>query len=255
MSQTDFARLLPRLHALPPEDVRGPGIPVGQAFQEAEDLYHQALEDREALQGAGLDWALVEGLPEALGAARYAQAQWRKEAVRPRVEQQIWKETEAEGRALLQELAHHLLFALRGNEARLRWVRRSAKADSSASLAQSLSDLSIGFREHEEDLRAIGVGPEPFERAAQLCSVLSRANAVATGERLARSPNRDLRDRAYTHLHALVSEIRATGRYVFWKEPQRAKAYASEYRRRHRRKGETGALASAVPGSTLDASS
>ena len=44
-----------------------------------------------------------------------------------------------------------------------------------------------------------------------------------------------LPDKAYTHLKEAVDAIRDCGQFVFWKDQDRAKGYASEYKRQSRK--------------------
>ena len=66
--KNDYQLLLGQLKAIPPEEVFPPRKPVDIASQEGFDLSSWAAHDREALEGAGLDWALVESLPVRTGA-------------------------------------------------------------------------------------------------------------------------------------------------------------------------------------------
>ena len=45
-------------------------------LQEAENLYHWCLEDKEALTDKNIDWSMVEDLPVRCGALREAQSRW-----------------------------------------------------------------------------------------------------------------------------------------------------------------------------------
>jgi hypothetical protein len=48
-----------------------------------------------------------------------------------------------------------------------------------------------------------------------------------------------LRDRACTHLKETVDTIRQCGQFVFWKDPDRIKGYASEYFRKKKARAQT----------------
>ena len=58
------------------------------------------------------------------------------------------------------------------------------------------------------------------------------------------------RDRAYTHLKEAVDAIRECGQFVFWKDEDRRKGYASDYNRKKnaraaQKPGDTQATAAA----------
>ncbi|MBN1610094.1 MAG: hypothetical protein JW940_25940, partial [Polyangiaceae bacterium] len=51
---------------------------------------------------------------------------------------------------------------------------------------------------------------------------------------------REMRDRAFTYLDDLVSQVREAGRYVFRRQPEIARHFSSRYRRRQRRAAKAG---------------
>ena len=53
--------------------------------------------------------------------------------------------------------------------------------------------------------------------------------ATANGDKAEPNNSKTIRDKAYTHLKALVDEIREAGKYVFWRNPNRYKGYVSHY--------------------------
>jgi hypothetical protein len=62
--------------------------------------------------------------------------------------------------------------------------------------------------------------------------------ATANGDKAEQNASKVTRDRAYTHLKALVDEIRGAGKYLFWKNPQRLKGYSSQYWKKQNRKND-----------------
>ena len=84
MSKENFETKLPVLETLPADQVRTPDLPVDVYLQEAENLSVIAIEDQEALSGAGLDWeGYGEDLPVRAGALRHAQSLWVKKPLYP----------------------------------------------------------------------------------------------------------------------------------------------------------------------------
>jgi hypothetical protein len=62
---------------------------------------------------------------------------------------------------------------------------------------------------------------------------------ATNGERDATSPAMIVRDKAYTYLKQSVDEIRACGKFVFWKNPDRLKGYASDHWKQKAKSTET----------------
>jgi hypothetical protein len=71
-----------------------------------------------------------------------------------------------------------------------------------------------------------------------LKSILGDLLAKVNFEKMEKSQEKDLRDRAFTYMQMAVEKIRKCGKSVFWKSPQHAAKYASDYARRQRRKSE-----------------
>ena len=90
-------------------------------------------------------------------------------------------------------------------------------------------------RTYPEPLEAINFDMTLLDQADAACEELSPLLAVARGEGLEDNEAKLNRDRAYTYLKASVDEIRAFGQYLFWRNPVRARGYASEYLRSRRR--------------------
>ena len=61
---------------------------------------------------------------------------------------------------------------------------------------------------------------------------MSKLLTAMNGDRADNNGSKKMRDKAYTYLKEAVDEIRAGGKYVFWKNEKRLKGYRSEYHRR-----------------------
>ncbi|MBN2672899.1 MAG: hypothetical protein JXX29_14545 [Deltaproteobacteria bacterium] len=59
-----------------------------------------------------------------------------------------------------------------------------------------------------------------------------RLRGEATADKGNDNETKRIRDQAYTHLKEAVDAIRECGQYVFWKNPDRRKGYASDYNRK-----------------------
>jgi uncharacterized protein (DUF111 family) len=58
----DYQAKLEIISAISEQDLKSPAMPVDVYLQEAENLFHWASDDKEALMGVGLDWEWVADL-------------------------------------------------------------------------------------------------------------------------------------------------------------------------------------------------
>jgi hypothetical protein len=240
MSRADYEKHATEIENIPIEDRRYL-VPIANAVQEAENLYEIALHDKDALSRAGLDLALVESLPSRAGALRYAHSAWNAARFPDPEVQRQYESLLEEGYALRDEIVHHLFFAFRHDQVLVRRVQNITEGTGDADMVQDISDLHALGIANPALLRAIGVELSVLERARDLSSTISHQVA---GSRAAPPVDeaRTRRDRAYVFVKTAVDEIRTTGRYVFWRDAERARLYASEYirrRNRARRRDET----------------
>ncbi len=78
------------------------------------------------------------------------------------------------------------------------------------------------------------------------------ADEITTGLGEARTPGEQhvvklLRERVLTHLLGMVGELREAGRYAFCGEPERVRAFASQYRRRKRQRARANSARASDP--------
>lgn len=236
-----------QLLSLPANEVRTPNLPMSTALQEAHDLllFCRTADMKESLLSVGLPADFDRQLEDRIDVARAAQSEW--VTVRDRTKSTRLVELEAEAQTTRSDLIAAGRFNLRGAEAQatLSQVRAGDSADD---LVQDLFDLAALFDKNAESFakdQTMNVA-EVVLGARRLAEELS---AHLSEERLEPQParTRDLRDRAFTHMDRLVSEVRAAGRYVFRRQPDVAKHFSSRYRRRTRRNAarEDGASAEA----------
>ncbi|MCG8520944.1 MAG: hypothetical protein MI744_01920, partial [Pseudomonadales bacterium] len=89
-------------------------------------------------------------------------------------------------------------------------------------------------RENPDPLTAISFDLAQLDVAATRADELADLLAEANGDKADQNESKIIRDKAYTYLKALVDEIREAGKYVFRKNKNRVKGYASQYRRTRR---------------------
>ncbi|MBN2529610.1 MAG: hypothetical protein JXR76_24690 [Deltaproteobacteria bacterium] len=229
-----FNELLGIFENMDTTTLRRPTMPMGVYHQEAADMLEWVMQDKETLVAAGLDWRLVEEFEKRIGASRHAQSKWRALRFTKAEAQRQYAEKSPAAYDLRDTLVHHMLFAYRKLADILLRVRAIAEGTGNADMLQDLSDLAELGRTFATPLNTINFDFTLLDKADETCEELSPLLAVANGESMLDNDTKLNRDRAYTYLKEAVDEIREFGRYVFWRNPVRAKGYASEYQRRHR---------------------
>ncbi len=233
MSKENFETKLPVLETLPADEVRTPDLPVDVYLQEAENLSVIAIEDKEALAGAGLDWeGYGEDLPVRAGALRHAQSLWVKNRYTQEEAQREWNEKSEHAYEERDDLLTTFRFAFRRRPDLLGRVREITDGTGHHDMIQDLSDIAALGQAGEAELNAIHFDLGRLTQAAALADDMAALLARANGEMADNPAAKLMRDRAFTHLKEAVDELRVTGRYVFRKHKDRVKAYGSAYFRR-----------------------
>lgn len=233
-STTDYNDLLSLIQAIQPEQVVTPTMPVDVYVQEVENLYHWCLDDQAALRAAGLDWNLAAALPVRAGACREAQSLWIKERnVRKKAEQD-WKDLSPAAFDLRDQLVHTFRYAFRKDPGLLDRVNEIAGGDTNSDMVQDLNDLSVLGKAHLDLLAPITGIAEQLDKAAVTSDAMGDLLGATNGEREQDSETMVIRDKAFTFLKQAVDEVRECGKFVFWRNPDRQKGYASDYWQRKR---------------------
>lgn len=235
-----FNSKLPEWQAIPLEKVLIPVMPVLNFIQEAEDLEGWGRKDLAELAAAGITEAHFDDLKTRFEGCREAQSRWRKE----RQAELEWTTRAPEAFELRDDLLRSFRFAFRKNENLLGIVSQIAEGAGNDDMIQDLNDLSVLGMDHLDLLAGIGFDAQKLEAVASTSAEMGNILAAANGARQGNNEAKDLRDRAYTHLKELVDDIRAAGKYVFWKNPKRMKGYTSGYLRRKNKKTNAPAEAS-----------
>jgi len=233
-SASDYNELLPLIQAINPEQVLTPTMPVDVYVQEVENLYHWCVDDQAALIGAGLDWNLAAGLPARAGACREAQSLWIKERNVRKQAEQDWKDQSPAAFDLRNQLIHTYRYAFRKDQGLLDRVEEIAQGDTNSDMVQDLNDLSVLGKAHLDLLSPIRDMPELINKAADMADHMGDLLGATNGERQMDSEAMVIRDKAFTFLKQAVDEVRECGKFVFWRNADRAAGYASDYWQRKR---------------------
>lgn len=220
------------LNSMDSKEVPEPGIPVDVFLQEAENLYVWAKDDEPALTNAGLSVELLNDLPIRAGACREAQSIWNKERNTREEAQQRWKDESPAAYELRDELIHTFLYAYRKHPDILARVQQIAEGDGYADMIQDLNDISVLGKTYPDPLKLINHDMTKLDKAGDESDQKAELLALSNGEKGHENESKIIRDKAYAHLKEAVDEIRACGKYVFWRNPDRLKGYSSAYYRK-----------------------
>lgn len=228
-SLSDYNDLLAEIQAIKPAETVSPNIPVDVFVQETEDQYHWCLDDQAALTNAGLNWNLVISLPARAGACREAQSLWNKERNTRQQSEQDWKDQAPAAFDLRNELVHTFRYAFRNDEGLLGRVDEIALGDTNSDMIQDLNDLAELGKANPDLLTPVNFNFSLLDLAADLADRMGDLLGATNGERKKDSEAMIVRDQAFTYLKQAMDEIRACGKYAFWRNPDRLKGYSSDY--------------------------
>jgi len=227
-NQENLVSCEPAIRAISQDQVKEPTIPVDVCVQEAEDLYHWATDDMAQLATAGLTTEQIEDLPVRAGACREAQSIWINESR----SQDEWNKKAPGAYELRDELLHTCRYAFRKNDSLISRVDEIGGGTGHDDMIQDLNDLAVLGRKNTTELEAVSFDLTKLDTAATLSVEMAELLAIANGNKNGGNDTKYLRDQAYTYLKELVDEVRECGKFVFWKDEQRAKGYASNYWRK-----------------------
>lgn len=231
-STVDYNELLPEIQSIIPEKTVAPTIPVDVYVQEAENLYHWSLDDQAALSAAGLAPVFITTLPVRAGACREAQSLWIREQKMVQKAEKEWKVKAPAAFDLRDQMVHAFRYAFRNHDDLSGSVEEIALGDSSSDMVQDLNDLSVLGKAHVDLLSAVAFDLGLLDTAASVSDEMGDLLGATNGERRSDSEALVLRNKAYTYLKQAMDEIRACGKYVFWRKSDRFDGYTSDYWRR-----------------------
>ncbi|MCB8999649.1 MAG: hypothetical protein H6540_06250 [Bacteroidales bacterium] len=211
-------------------------IPVDIFVQEAIDLFYWCRTDKEVLSRAGLDWSLVEELPECVDSLVKREAVWISEFNSGKEIFREWKNADTGARTFKKELVSYFYHAFFNNKDIYSIVRRISKDKTIAGLIQSLYELAELGEKHTEKLKHVGFDPHKLDEARKMSTELSRLYARVVSFRNSEKPEMGLRNQSYLHLKAAVDEIRRVGKFALRENPERLAGYSSDFLRKKKMK-------------------
>jgi len=221
----DFILWEERIKSVPGDQLKLPNQPVDDFAASVETLAVDANEDRDALAAAGMDVTLIDDLTPLSGALRHCQAVWMSEYLARQEAQKEWQEQSPAAYAMRDELLHHFSFAYRKDDNIRQKVSRIREGETNADMVQDLIELAVLGEKYKEPLMAINFDVASLEQARATSHAMAELLAASNGAAGDSSPNKLLRDQAFTLLSEKESTIREFGRYVFWKNDDKLANY------------------------------
>ena len=224
-----------------------PAIPVEVYMSEAEALLKICPPDKDGLVRVGLDWNLVEDLPLRMAALKLSQANWIAEYKGYQDCQAQWNLSAPEGFKLRDELLHHFFFAFSDLPREYEKVRMIAEGSTNDDMIQDLAELSRLGKRNITSLQAIDMDLSLLDTAMNKSFELGSLLGDVTKAKGDGTPLLMLRNKAFNHLKEAMDKIRSTGQYIFWKDEDKSKNYASQYLRKPKNSGKKNEAETEVP--------
>jgi hypothetical protein len=211
--QQDLETLLPKLKAIPPSQVRYPDMPVEQAAKEGQVMATAAEEDAGAITAIGVAPELIAGLGVAVGAFRASQAKLTAAIGEVKEAGRQWMEEEPKAAELRSELLDALSYGLRNIPDAKKALKRIREGEGSLDMIKDIQALAELGSMNQNELKKMNYD-----------AFIEKGSAGA----------KDLRDRAFTYMRRIMSEILDAAEYAFRKNPERLEYYYSAYRARQK---------------------
>jgi len=221
--------LLPKIKAIPKEQIKSCDMPIGIYVNEAEGLYNHATADLPKLMAVGMPTKLLEIILPYTRALRTAQSNWEELTSDRKQVKKFWK---AEAPAFFQfrrDLIDHMEFAYRNDEDVLKKLDAINEGDSNADAIQDMANLAVLGKANPEPLRAIKFDLTLLDIAASDADRMAGVLGAVNGQMYVDDDSKVIRDKAFTLLKGVVDEIRNYGRFVFRNEPDHLRSYSSKY--------------------------
>jgi len=228
-NKDDYLARISFIEAIPSTDMRSPNMPVDVFLQEAENMYQWCQPDKEQLVAAGLDWNLVLDLPGRAGALREAQSTWFSARFSRETTEKEWNEKSPLAYDLRDQVLRALRYAFRQQADLLARVGAISEGRGHADMIQDLNDLAVLGKANPEPLAKINFDMALLDTAADTAKAMADLLSRSNTERSDSSQERIIRDKAFTYLRQVVEELRACAQYVFWRNEERLKGYASRH--------------------------
>lgn len=232
-----YDKLLSKLKELPAKKVRSPDMPVNEAVSEGEKMAVLCKEDKAFFEPIGFDMGLANECAAAAGALRVADGKRLACLGEKNESRKEWDENEAAGYELRDDTLAALSYALRKNNKAMRIVRKIRHGGSDRDMIHDLrAEKELGIK-YPDELMAILFDMAILDRCGNMADRLGTLYAKAFVDTSGKEAL-DIRNRAFTYMRSISSEILDAAEFVLRDNPERIRQYYSDYRRRQYRSRE-----------------
>lgn len=233
MTKPTWESLMSEIDSIPANAITSSRIPMDTFLQEGNDLWTVVrIEDVAArLLKVGVDPVKLEFLGPTIDLLRDRQSTWIVVRDRTKSESQVLRE--AAGASLRSELVAAGRWHLRHDKQAQSVLDAISQGDSAEDLIQDLEDLATLLEKHHGTFATDQTWEvsTKTEQARSLASEIRAGKSAAIAD-LSQEEAKVNRDRAFTYLDGLITEIRDGGRWAFRNDPTRLRWFGSAYARR-----------------------
>ena len=197
----DYIELLPLAESLQSEEIKVPYMSVDIYIQEADNLWHWCIDDKDALLSVGMNPEIIESLPVRINALRKAQAIWKKVQLEQHENMKKWKKMKKESIQLKQELLSSFRFAFYGDEFLLKKVKEISKGNTNSDHIMDLLKLATLGDNNRELLSAINFDFSLLKKAEEINAIESELRGMINITRKGPNPEKETRDRLHSTKH------------------------------------------------------
>ncbi len=225
--------LMPKYEAIPAEEVLQPSPPVNIAIKEARMVATFAEEDEDKFELLKIEAGEVASqIYMAADALEEAEAAWDAVSDIKTGHEEEWKITKPLAYELRNDRAelYTIIFDQENMPNELAQIRRLTKGASDSDMVLDLFTLHDISVRHSEILTGYKISAEDIEAIKVMHDKVKMLMVEASADRVRPKDEKDIRDRAFTYMHSLVTQLYRGGKYLFRKDEKRKRCYRSEYR-------------------------
>lgn len=237
----DFNTLAKEIRSINKYNLRQIDMPIEEAIKEGEIMAAALEEDRQKFEDVGFEGSETDRFIMAVGALRYAQANYTSSLGEVRESAQLWYEGEDKGTRLKKDILAAENYALKNVPKAMKAIRRIRKGSSDADLIMDLASLAEVGKKYLDEMRAINFDIDLLNNAESTADELGRLHAKAFVDKDSIVPKLE-RDQAFTFMRHCMSEVLCAAEYVFRNDRERLAFFHSRYRstrRNHSKSNET----------------
>ena len=215
--------------AVPDEKTVELNMPSNVYASESETFESWANQDSDKLAIGGISVERIAQIGIRAFVFREYQAAWIIVRRTGKDAEKEWKAFATGAYDLCDEMKHAFKYAFRNEPELLGRVNEIAQGTGDSDMIQDLKTYSLLGLKYKELLTPIGFDIAKLDTASSMSDEGANLLAEANGSKLKGNEKKVDRDKAYTYLKEVVDEVRACGKYIFWKDKKRLVGYQSDY--------------------------